>query len=139
MITPWTTDHADLMFSRWIRQRDGMCMHPKCKRKDDRDINQMQNSHFFGRGEWATRYDPDNCDTAHKGCHLWQWENKKNTDYLYFKQAQLGMRRFNKMKKKVEDSKKIGAYTSHTDQIIKCMKFLKKVGFVDENYKQIKH
>lgn len=134
----WTVDVADEMFSKWVRQRDGRCMHPRCSRPWDTDIKQMQNSHFYGRGEWATRYDPENCDTAHKGCHLWQWEKTKNTDYKYFKQAQLGTRRFNKMTKKVADSKKFGAYTSHGERIAECMEFLRKEKFVDENYKLIK-
>lgn len=138
MIILWTVDKTDEMFSKYIRERDKRCMHPRCQRPWDTDIRQMQNSHYFGRGEWATRFDPDNCDTAHRGCHLFQWENTKNTDYLYFKKAQLGMKRFNKMKKKVEESKKIGYYVSHGDRILECMNLLRKVGFVDENYKLIK-
>lgn len=137
MIKIWTTTKADLMFSLWIRQRDGMCMHPRCTRKWDRDTKGMQNSHFFGRGEWATRFDPENCDTAHKGCHLYQWEKTKNTEYKEFKINQLGKKKFNALEKKVKDSKKFGAYTSHSDRILECMNFLKKVGFVDENYKLI--
>ena len=138
MIILWTVDKADEMFSKYIRQRDGRCMYPRCSKPWDTDIKQMQNSHFFGRGEWATRYDPDNCDSAHKGCHLFHWEITKNSDYLNWKKAQLGMSRFKKLDQKVKDSKKFGYYVSHGDKILECMNFLKKVGFVDENYKLIK-
>lgn len=129
---------ADDMFSKYIRERDQRCMYPRCTRPYDTDIRYMQNSHYFGRGEWATRYDPDNCDTAHRGCHLYKWENTKNTDYKYFKKAQLGPKRWKALEKKVADSKKMGYYVSHTDRIIECMNFLKEVGFVDENYKLVK-
>lgn len=139
MIEIWSMRKADDYFSLWIRQRDGMCMHPDCRRKDDEDVKYMQNSHFFSRDEWATRFDPDNCDTAHPGCHQIKWERTKRTDYRQFKIKQLGKKRFNVMEKKVKDSKKMGAYTSHSDRILECMNFLKGQGFVDENYKLIKH
>ena len=29
-----------------------------------------QNSHFWGRGNSATRYDPENCDGVCGGCHM---------------------------------------------------------------------
>lgn len=138
MTNIWTMDKADSMFSLYIRQRDGKCMHPDCRNKSDTNIKQMQNSHFYGRGEWATRFDPDNCDTAHKGCHYFKWEKTKNTDYLEFKKKQLGTKRFNILKKKVDDSKKIGGSIKHSDKILECMMFLRKVGFVDDNYKIIK-
>ncbi|MFZ2152257.1 MAG: hypothetical protein WAV09_04075 [Minisyncoccia bacterium] len=138
MIEIWTMDKADAMFSKWIRARDGRCMYPGCKRKYDTDVVHMQNSHFYSRAEWATRYDPENCDTAHPGCHMFHWEGTKNTGYMQFKKEQLGTRRFNAMKKRVDDSKKFGAYTSHRDRIFQCMEFLRKEKFVDENYKLIK-
>ncbi len=126
---------ADDIFSLYIRRRDGRCLHPRCKRKYDTEIKGMQNSHFYGRGEWATRFDPDNCDTAHMGCHYFMWEKTKNTEYLDFKKKQLGAKRFSALKKRVDDSKKIGGTVPHSDRIIACMKYLQSVGFVDENYK----
>ena len=134
----WTMRKADDYFSLWIRQRDGRCMHPDCRHKTDTWVKYMQNSHFYSRDEWATRYDPDNCDTAHPGCHKFKWEITKRTEYRKFKIEQLGKKRFNAMEKKVKDSKKFGAYTSHNDRIFECMEFLRKEKFVDENYKLIK-
>ncbi len=132
----WTPNKADAMFSLYIRKRDGRCMHPNCTRKNDRDTKAMQNSHFYGRGEWVTRFDPENCDTAHRGCHYFKWEKTKNTEYLDFKKKQLGTKRFNALKKKVDDSKKHGApVVKHSERIIECMEFLRSVGFVDENYR----
>ena len=138
MIKIWTMRKADDMFSLWIRQRDGMCMHPDCRKKNERDIRYMQNSHFYSRDEWAVRYDPDNCDTAHIWCHQGKWEMTKKTDYRTFKIRQLGKKRFKALEKKVSDSKKMGAYTSHEDRIRECMEFLKEVGFIDNNYRLVK-
>jgi len=138
MFKIWDMKKADEMFSKYIRKRDGRCKHPECSRKYDTDITQMQNSHFYGRGEWATRFDPDNCDTAHKGCHYFKWEKTKNSDYLQFKKKQLGTKRFNALTKKVNDSKKFGGGVRHSDEIIKCMNFLRDVGFVDAEFKIIK-
>lgn len=135
----WTTDKADAMFSQYIRQRDGRCMHPRCTRKNDTYVKGMQNSHYYGRGEWVTRFDPENCDTAHPGCHLFQWEKTKNTEYREFKIKQLGLKRFKAMEKRVMDAKKVGApHVKQSDRILACMEFLRKVGFVDHNYRQIK-
>ncbi len=138
MTNIWTTSKADAMFSAYIRQRDGRCMHPQCTRKNDTNIKAMQNSHFYGRGEWATRFDPDNCDTAHKGCHYFKWEISKNTDYMEFKKKQLGKKRFEAMEKRLNDSKKIGGSVKQSDKILECMMFLRRKKFVDDNYKLIK-
>lgn len=135
----WTVGKADNTFSKWIRQRDGRCMFPGCQRKDDTDIRYMQCSHFYSRAEWATRFDPENCDTAHRGCHIYHWEHMKNTGYQDFKIEQLGQERFDAMKKRVDDAKKIGAYVKHSDRILTCMEFLRKENFVDENYRIIKN
>jgi hypothetical protein len=135
MIELWTMRKADDYFSLWVRQRDGRCKHPDCKNKADEEVKYMQNSHFYSRDEWATRFDPDNCDTAHIWCHQGKGYRTKKTEKRTFKIKQLGRKRFNALEKKVKDSKKIGAYTSHNDRILECMNFLRDVGFVDENYK----
>jgi len=60
---------ADKWFSLCIRER--ACW--KCERcgtyyPEDRRMG-IHCSHFHGRGKWATRHDPDNCEALCYGCH----------------------------------------------------------------------
>lgn len=80
----WTSKKADRIFSIWIRQRDPFCFF-KCGRKS------IQNSHFWGRGISATRYDPENCDGVCGGCHMTH-EGSKQGKYRDLKMKQLGKR-----------------------------------------------
>jgi hypothetical protein len=62
------TKDADARFSQFIRNRDGRCV--RCGK-----VERLQCSHFWNRRKWATRYDPDNCDTLCWGCHrLWEYD-----------------------------------------------------------------
>lgn len=59
---------ADKHFSKCIRERAGW----KCERCGSQHQENTQGlhcSHFHGRGKWATRFDPDNCEALCYGCH----------------------------------------------------------------------
>ena len=94
----WSTKNADTKFSIYIRERDKMCV--RCGKKE-----YLQCSHFWARGNSATRYDPDNCDTLCYGCHYGNargWERCKAGAYRDFKLAQLGENRYNELRKRAE-------------------------------------
>jgi len=101
-------------------------MHPRCPRKGDTDTKWMQCSHFWRREILATRFDPENCDTAHPGCHRFKWEVDKQGEYRNFKIAQLGLRKFNQMQKRAMDCQDGRVRMTRREAIIKLMKFLKK-------------
>lgn len=77
----WTSKKADEVFSHFIRDRDKTCFF--CTNPAS------QNSHFWGRGSSATRYDPLNCDGICGGCHM-RHEGNKQGLYRTKKLAQLG-------------------------------------------------
>lgn len=60
---------SDQYFSRCIRERAGW----KCERcgaQHEEGSMGLHCSHFHGRGKWATRFDPDNCEALCYGCHM---------------------------------------------------------------------
>ena len=122
----WTLKKADEEFSKFIRNRDKRCMHPRCSRRWDTDIKGMQCSHFWRREILTTRFDLENCDSAHAGCHKFKWECDKAGGYRDFKIAQLGRRRFNSLQKRAMDWQNGKDKTTRREAIIKCMKLLKK-------------
>ena len=121
----WSLKKADNEFSKYIRARDGRCMNPRCQRRGDNDVKYMQCSHFWSRDIWPLRFNLDNCDTAHPGCHAYKWENNKQGDYQDYMIAKLGLRKFNKLRKTALDYRHGKITTSHRAEIIKAMKFLK--------------
>lgn len=56
---------ADRLFSQQIRERDKKCLHPK----HTGDHKMLQCSHYYGRANKSTRFDPDNCITLCWLCH----------------------------------------------------------------------
>ncbi len=126
----WSLKKADDEFSLWIRNRDGMCMHPRCAHREDREIKKLQNSHYWSRGIMILRFHPDNCDSAHAGCHKFKWENDKAGDYMDFKIDQLGQKKFNAMRKIAMDYKHGKIKTTQREEIIKVMRFLEKQNHV---------
>jgi hypothetical protein len=77
-----TSTKADQEFSRFIRARDKLCYF-RCGKPA------TQASHFWGRGNSGTRYDPLNVDGARGFCHM-QHEGNKQGLYREMKLAQLG-------------------------------------------------
>lgn len=91
----------DSDFSRLIRKRDGKCV--RCNSKvafnDDGHPITHQASHFWSRGHWATRFDPENVDTLCFGCHQ-LWGGDLRDEYKDFKMKQLGEERYIKLQQK---------------------------------------
>lgn len=59
---------ADAAFSKLIRQRAGW----KCERcgaQHDESSTGLHCSHYYSRGNWAVRFDPDNARALCYGCH----------------------------------------------------------------------
>ncbi len=105
----WTSNKADEEFSRWIRKRDKRCFFCPNPAK--------QNSHFWGRGNSATRYDPFNCDGICGGCHMRHEGNKQGLD-REMKLKQLGKKGYALLERR-------GRSVMKRDQaIIACMKLL---------------
>lgn len=82
----------DSEFSLWIRTRDDFTCQ-RCGKQHLPNSPGLHASHFIGRSNRATRWDPDNVDAACNGCHQF-WETHKATHYRKWKQAQLGEERF---------------------------------------------
>jgi hypothetical protein len=102
----WTSAKADQEFSRFIRARDTRCFF--CPNPT------TQCSHFWGRGNSATRYDPDNCDGICGGCHM-RHEGNKQGLYREKKLAQLGESRYKVLEIRARSILK------RSDAIIQCM------------------
>lgn len=88
----WSSAKADKIFSRYIRDRDVWCFF-NCGNPA------TQNSHFWGRGNSATRYDPENCDGVCGGCHMRHESNKQGL-YRDLKLKQLGKRAYDSLGKR---------------------------------------
>lgn len=124
----WNYEKADTEFSKYIRDRDGRCMNPLCPmglhHRADRD--QLDCSHFYGRGVWITRYDPKNCIALCRTCHE-MWENDKQGRYREVMIRILGQRVFNTLEKKAMDYiHKSIPYITRSQMIMECRKFLTK-------------
>lgn len=108
----WTTKKADSLFSKYIRDRDKRCFF--CSNKAS------QNSHFWGRGNSATRYDPENCDGICGGCHM-RHEGNKQGLYRDKKIEQLGGKGYKALESRAR------SIVKRRDAIITCMSFLQKL------------
>jgi hypothetical protein len=109
-MTLWTSTKADQLFSKWVRERDETCFF--CPNKA------TQNSHFWGRANSATRYDPENCDGVCGGCHM-RHEGNKQGLYREKKIAQLGLKGYEALEKRGRSIMKRSA------AIAACMQLLK--------------
>lgn len=108
----WTSAKADKLFSKYIRDRDKKCFF--CNNPA------TQCSHFGGRGNSATRYDPLNCDGICGSCHM---RHEGNKQYLYrdMKIKQLGEEGYRQLELRVR------SIMQRSDAIIACMKLLSAV------------
>lgn len=106
----WSSHKADIEFSHFIRDRDNKrCFF--CGKQGS------QNSHFWGRGNSATRYDPLNCDYTCGGCHMRNEGNKQGL-YRELKLAQLGKRQYDALEKRARST------YPRRNAIIDCMTLL---------------
>lgn len=69
----------------------------------------MTNSHFWGRGHKATRFDPVNCDTLCFKCHA-DNEGNKQGYYRTWKLQQMGDKAYIALDRLHNTTKKYGAY-----------------------------
>lgn len=101
----WSTKKADREFSIFIRTRDGKCVYPGCAIKD---VFQLQCSHFWGRKNSATRYDPDNCVALcyrhHYGDRIRGWEYSKHAEYRDYMIAWLGDAKYDALMKRARST-----------------------------------
>ena len=119
----WTLSKADKEFSLYIRNRDKRCMNPRCK-NPFRPVAELQNSHFWPRQEWIARFDIQNCIALCPGCHIFRWEQDKKGEYQDFMRGWLGEKKFNALKKKVMEARKLGKGVTKRQMIINVMEFL---------------
>jgi hypothetical protein len=97
---------ADVLFSLKIRERDGWkCV--RCGGQYEPPTNALQCSHFWGRANKKTRFDPRNCDALCYGCHS-LWEGNKQGEYRDFKLKQLGKKEYDDLEKCARMSVKFG-------------------------------
>ena len=89
-------DKADSLFSKWIRRRDNNTCQ-RCKRKFLDGEAGLHCSHFYGRVNESTRFEPDNCVAICYGCHKYFDETDREA-YRDFKLKQLGEKRFNSLR-----------------------------------------
>jgi len=66
----------DTRFSRFIRNRDGKCLH--CDSTEN-----LQNAHIFTRKDKSVRWDEDNCITLCYRCHFY-WAHRDPIEFTYF-------------------------------------------------------
>lgn len=118
------SDPQDTLFSKLIRERDGRCVF--CGKTKEQGYV-LQNSHFWGRGNKATRFDPLNCDTLCFKCHM-ENEGNKQGKYRTWKLKQLGEEEYNKLERRARATVRYGAFEK---PIIK--KHLKENGLEDFN------
>lgn len=112
-VRDWGTRYADSLFSKHIRTRDPMCRRCWVVPSDD-------NSHFWGRGHSATRFDPKNCIGLCRPCHD-IWEHQKNNEYRKFMVNWLGKEEYEALEHRARSFKK------RSDAVRECMVFLKEV------------
>lgn len=96
---------ADRLFSIEIRKRDGQCVN--CG-----STLFLGCSHYFSRGIYALRYDPENCITLCQECHE-NWEHEKDGVYKDFMIMWLGEEEFEVLK--YRSKMKINPYQAITE------------------------
>jgi hypothetical protein len=113
-------DEADRQFSILIRKRDGQCV--SCG-----STIFLGCSHFYGRGTYATRFDPDNCITLCQQEHE-VLEYEKEGIYRELMIKRLGEERF----KVLEARSKLRV--SPYEAIVRFMETIKNLENVDIQY-----
>lgn len=96
----------DSLFSKIIKIRDNWTCQ-KCGTKHHEGSMGLHNSHFIGRANKSTRFEPDNCDSMCFGCHQYL-ETHKATLYRDWKIEQLGEDRFVQLIQKSNKITKFG-------------------------------
>lgn len=120
-------DKRDILFSELIRERDGKCMF--CGKE-----GRLECSHFWGRGNKGTRFDPQNCEALCFRCHMLNEGNKQGY-YREYKLRTLGEEEYKKLE---ERAKGFARYGKREKEIV--YQHLKEHGLLkyDELYEKIK-
>lgn len=111
----WNVKYADYLFSKFIRERDPTCR--RCWIEDSHDC-----SHYWGRGNSATRFDPKNCVGLCRMCHD-IWEHQKNNEYKRFMVNWLGKKEYDELEHRARSFKR------RREAIRECISFLKDIEF----------
>jgi len=82
-----------------------------------RTTERLTNSHYWRRGNSATRYDPLNCITLCVMCHA-EWEHTKNLDYKAYMLDRLGKKEYDALERRAR------GFMKRTDAIVGCMALL---------------
>lgn len=107
----WKTTTADNYFSKHIRERDKECR--RCFSK----VKALDNSHYWGRGNSGTRFDPKNCVALCRDCHT-IWERQKNLEYKEFMITWLGQIEYDLLERRARTVKQ------RHQAILECMELL---------------
>ncbi len=103
---------CDSSFSKEIIERDGHCLYPHCSA-----ITSLTNSHYIGRGNWNTRFDPENCITLCLRHHFmdrntgFEFQKARKTkegwdgQYTIFQRNFIGETRFKALLERAEGTK----------------------------------
>lgn len=97
---------ADKAFSDLIRSRDKWTCQ-RCFKRYEPPTSALHCSHFYSRGKWATRFDPENAIALCYGCHRY-WD-KHIDEYEDFKYLQLGEDGFNKLTLRAWSTSRMGS------------------------------
>lgn len=81
-------DPADVLFSKYIRLRDGHCQRCLKRGTGELGIDGLQASHFQGRRKEATRFHEDNVCALCVNCHRYLGENP--AEHYQFQVKRLG-------------------------------------------------
>lgn len=97
-------DKTDILFSKLIRERDDhTCQY--C----GNETRKMECSHYWGRGNRATRWSPMNCDCLCFTCHM-NFEGSKQGAYRDWMMGRLGEREHERLRKRAQSVVKCGKY-----------------------------
>jgi hypothetical protein len=89
-------DKADKYFALYIKEL-GKWRCARCGKQYEKNNQGFHCSHFYGRRNENTRFEPDNCVSLCWGCHKYFDETNREA-YRDFKLKQLGEKRFNNLK-----------------------------------------
>jgi hypothetical protein len=95
----------DKVFSQFIRLRDKKCV--RCGSRVEFNNDGMpishQCSHYWGRGNWSTRFDEENADTLCFACHR-LWGGDYRDMYKAYKVKQLGDKKYKELEKRKNEN-----------------------------------
>lgn len=110
----WSIKKTDIEFSKWLRNSRGKCEY--CGTTEG-----LTCSHYIGRREYATRWDPKNCDSFCFSCHS-ILESRKQYAYRNWKIATMGEEAHALL-----EVKKHSAYKGVSEAIYETMQMLNKI------------